>query len=182
MATYKDQHNYICEIVNQGFVESKKGTPGFALVVIPRAEICPNTNQQIECPQYERQLTLWITDKTAERVSAHLRSLGFEGGSFAQLDPDRSGHHSFIGQEVVLNCKHEVDQNDSSKVYDKFEFPFVGSAIDVENDSKVASKLDALFGKTLKATAAQPKPQPQLQTVSSPNQAFDEAVDDGIPF
>jgi len=183
MSVYRDQVNYVCEIINQGFVESSKGTPGFAIMVVPRAEICPNTNQHLDCPQYERQVTMWITDKTAERHASQLRLLGFEGSSFSQLDPARPGHHSLIGQEVVMVCKHEANQNDPTKVYDKFEFPFIGTPM--ESDSKVATKLDALFGKTLKATAAAPKKEQAPAPVESySNAEFAQASygDDDVPF
>ena len=175
MATYKDMTRYACEITQQGFGESKeKGTPSFFIVFEPVGEIDKDDpNHQFECPNFERKLDLWLTENTVDSHIKTLRTWGFTGSSFRDLDPE-TGSCSLVGTTIELLCKH---QEYNGKVYDKFEIPFEGSMERQESVAKVASKLDNLFGKKLKTAA--PKQAAKAQPVAAA--VSDEGSDD-IPF
>jgi hypothetical protein len=194
MAYYKDGRTYECEVIQQGFNESSaKKTSGFFLIVKPICEVHPETGEHVEdCLPYERTVQFWITEKTAERIITDLRKLGFEGKAFIDLDPDRRGTYSFVGQRIRVVCKHETSDG---KTYDKFELPFLGSPRVIPNQSNVASKLDNLFGKKLKTSAGpaapavqseKPKPAsktaPARQTVPADVNAELQEDDTDIPF
>lgn len=175
MATYKDGVLYDCEVIGQAFTKSKaKGTDAFTLVFVPMAEVDQvDPNATFDVPdKYERKLDLWLTENTVDRVIEILRGWGFTGASFRDLDIENGGKFSFIHQNIRLRCKHS---GQDGKVYDNFEVPFAGSGVKIENDSKVASKLDNLFGKKLKATA--PNKSVAAETVPP-----SEEGDDSIPF
>lgn len=176
MATYKDGGKYLCEVVQQGFTESKnKGTLGFFLRFKPLLEIDKNDpTVSYESPNYERTIEMWITENTIDNHIRVLRGLGFTGSSFRELDPDNPSHFSFVGNEIALLCRH---QEYDGKVYDKFEFPYTGGGKTLPSDSKVASKLDNLFGRRLKSAAPTTRP-----AVAEPVVAAADEGDDSIPF
>lgn len=188
MATYEENAEYLCAVTQQGFTESiAKKTPGFFLRVKPVGQVIPDDPENTyECPSQERQVTMWITEKTAERIIEDLRRLGFTGSAFADLDPEK-GNFSFVGRNIRLVCKHETSA-DGTKTYDKFELPFFGKV--VENDKTMASKLDRMFGKMLKEPVSAPKPQvtkPAAKAQAKPvpasvNAELQEGDGDSIPF
>ena len=135
---YYEPGRYECIIRSQGFELSKeKKTPCFWLSFMPITSEGDGA--------YSRTVQLWLTDKTIDNVVARLRTLGWEGTSFKDLEP---GGFTFIGKTVWLRCDHE--QHDD-RIYEKWEFPPPeGSGQQAENVDGVARKLDALFGKALK--------------------------------
>lgn len=142
MAHY-EQGYYECQISDQGFdVSKEKKTPCFWLRFMP------------EGGEYEREVKLWLTDKTIESAVSRLRSLGWEGNSFRDLEP---GGHSFAGTVVRLRCEHSQD---GDKVYENWEFPAPES--NSENKNGVAKKLDTLFAKALKGGKSAAKAVPAV--------------------
>jgi hypothetical protein len=147
MAHY-DQGLYDCIIKSQGFdVSKEKKTPCFWLRFLP----VKKDGEEIDA-EYEREIKMWLTDGTINRVIDRLRSLGWKGSSFKELEP--GGKHAFAGTNCQLRCEHE--QNGST-VYEQWEFPAPRSA-PPENKTGVAKKLDALFGKALKGKPVSAEP------------------------
>ena len=147
--TYFEAGKYLVEITAQGFDESKeKKTPFFWLTFVPLGMINPEdpNGPLIPCNEYEREIRLWLTERAAPYTITRLRSLGWTGESFAELEP--GGDYSFVGKTVRLRCSH---RHDGDKTYDHWEFPPVGS--DNHHSHGVAKKLDQLFGNELKKTS-----------------------------
>ena len=130
---------YECIVQNQGFGESReKRTPCFWLRFVPVKHDSDHIDQQ-----YEREIKLWLTDNTIDQVVSRLRAMGWTGDTFKELEP---GRHSFEGINIQLRCFHsEVN----GKVYENWEFPPPRTASS-ENNSTVAKRVDALFGKALR--------------------------------
>ena len=154
---------YECIIRDQGFDESReKRTPCFWLRFVPVKSNGHHVDQD-----YEREVKLWLTDKTICQVVERLRTMGWTGSSFKDLEP---GGFSFEGTNVQLRCFHsEVN----GKVYENWEFPPPATP-GSENKSTVAKKVDALFGKALKAKAT------NASTSANPASTVDD--DDAVPF
>ena len=146
----------------QGFGEAETGTAFFFLEGEPVAFL--QDGQEYDCEHNKRTIKVYISEKTIDRVRGDLEKLGFSG-KFAQLDPGSPNHHSFVGSEIVVDCKHEpgTGQN-SGKTYEKYELPYEGATI--EHKSGVASKLDTLFGKKM-GPASKPAPKRQAQPVGN---------------
>ena len=174
MASYQEGI-YKVQVLGQGLNEStKKGTPGFFLSILP------------DGGAYERRIQWWLTEKTVEFVLRDLKKLGYNYPTFTRLDTECEGYHNFVGMEFEAACKHEVDPNDSSKVYERWELPYEAAEI-VRLDKKGARKLDALFGKQLKAVfsgtdqTAYEAPVEPLTKENTKQQAEAAGADD-IPF
>lgn len=155
--TFYDEGRYTCRLTTHGIdkLNSEKATPYVFISFYPIVDG--------EDGQYERSVKLWLTEKTVKRTIETLRDLGWEGDRFADLPK-----HSFAGKQVEIECTHNGQ-------YEDWDFPFVQPARAVQADEAVAKKLDALFGKQLKATAA----------VAAPAAAEDDigqVGEDDIPF
>ena len=180
MAHYQPQV-YDCQIVAQGFTNSStKGTPGFYLDFQP------------EGGEYIRKITLWITEKTVDKLVDWLGSQGVTVDKWSDLDPESGDHTSLVGTTSKFECKHERSQ-DGSKVYEKWDIPFVGGLMPVKPMEKSAVRaLDRAFSsalKSLKKTNGKPvqqaaKPKPAESTASSVDQDAEDMpeVGDDIPF
>jgi hypothetical protein len=146
MAFY-EAGTYVFKVTNQGFSESKdKKTPFFFLEGEPIAVVANDEQQPVD-QSYQRTISLYITQKTHERVIEELRNLGWEGRKFGELDLSNPKAHSFLGQEIVVQCRLEPYDGGVSE---KWELPYNAQGREPQkSDVKVASKLDAMFGKTL---------------------------------
>ncbi len=152
---FYDQGVYTCEITDQGLNKSsKKGTPGFFLRVQP------------EGGTYERDIQWWITEGTAQYVVRDLRSLGFTGQSWSELNPQREGYHNFVGATIKAACTHEEN---GDKVYERWGLPFGGADI-TPLDSAETQQLDNLFGDQLAA-----KPSDEYSAPEQPQWDKDDA-------
>lgn len=161
---------YECVINGQGFDVSKdKRTPFFWLSFFP-ARL---GDEEIEAP-YQREVKLYLTDKTAERVVAQLRSLGWDGTSFRDLEP---GGYRFEKTRFSVRCRH--DQN-GDNVYENWELPLPDGE-SREHKYGVAKKLDTLFEKALKTKSGGPA---TGKPTKEANASVEDAVvpDDDIPF
>lgn len=147
--TYFDQGKYLVEITAQGFDESKeKKTPFFWLTFVPLGRINPEDpgGVLIPCHEYEREIRLWLTEKAAPYTISRLRSLGWSGDSFGELEP--GGEFTFVGKHVKLRCTHK---HENGKTYDVWDFPPAGN--DAHHNEGVARRLDSLFGKELRKSS-----------------------------
>lgn len=142
--------NYNATVLSQAFGESKeKGTPYFALTIRPDEFDAGEPEMQAVQGAQERTIWMYLTEGTAEFVARDLRTIGFSGNSFAELDPDSAKHHSFVGQIISVYCKTEQY---NGKEKEKWQISSGGGKIEHKGiDSKTTRKLDALFGKHLKA-------------------------------
>lgn len=180
---FYDEGRYQCKIVSQAFGESKtKKTPFFALTIVPIAYFHAGLPEPEPVRQEERTVYLYFTEKTMESVCRDLRSLGFVGDKFSELDPDNPDHQSLVDQTAEFYCKIESYKDDkgTERSGEKWQLAFSGVRI-APLDTKGKRQLDALFGKHLKAA---PKPS-KSQTDSRPalvKQGVVEASGDDIPF
>ena len=173
---------YRFSVTSQGFGQSKNGTPFFFLEGTP-ASLIGDDGVEYECEHYARTIKLYINEKTIDARRKELAALGFTG-KFGQLDPAQANHHSFVGTDIEVVCKHEPGIGDSAgKTFEKWELPFESTPREATVSTPgIASKLDALFGKkagpaakpAAKAPAKPPVRQPVSQGVGGP--------DDETPF
>lgn len=159
MAHY-EPGDYKARIVRQGFSESKqKSTPFFFIEIEPIEALGAN---DLPSPAYKRTLDWYCTDNTMKFVIEKLRFLGWNGTKLAELEPGAPNHHSFVGQEIDVYCKHTPEG------YEDWEMSTgrTGGSSGPEEQKGVAAKLDRLFGKQLVATtpgkpkASKPKAEP----------------------
>lgn len=175
-----DAGKYVFRVTNQGFGKSvKKHTPYFFLEGELVAMLGPN-DEKYACPEGKRTISLYLTEGTIEARIADLQKIGWTGRKFATLDPSIPGFHSFIGNEIVAECKHSPGRDDASKLFEEWQLPF-GQREAAKSDAAVSKKLDMLFGKKL-SSAAQAKPAAQpRQSLASAVQEL-EGEKDTIPF
>jgi hypothetical protein len=116
MATQFEEGRYQVRIVNQRLTKSKlKGTLEFTLDF----RVLHNLDQpELSVKSYQRDTTLWITDKTAKRVLHELHVLGYAGRDLRGVDPDTEGFHNFRDQEIELVCVHE--SNGGGEIFERW--------------------------------------------------------------
>ena len=179
-AVYYAEGNHVAEVLSQELSASRnKGTPQLVLKVgilgVPNADGTYEKHKQ----QYERYVTLYLTEGTMPYVLEHLKTLGFTGTSLAQLNTDHPDHIDLAGNQVDLYCQHETYEG---KERERWQISSQQSAAAVPLDAKKLRQLDALFGKGLREQAKaggadQSKAFP-------PNKLSDgtEITDDDVPF
>ena len=157
MATY-DTGKYLCEVIGQGFGElpNEKKTPYFFLEVKPLGLINPSDpdGALLYCDDFPRTANMFLTEAATPYTIDRLRSLGWNGTSFKDIEP--TGSHSFAGQRIELVCTHDTK---GDKTYDRFDFPMMGGGASAESDPSIARKMDALYGKALQTTMPASAPQ-----------------------
>lgn len=171
MACHYEKGSYSFKISNQGFSTSSQGNPQFFLQGMPVGRYLDDGNVETIDDGYPRTITMTLTDKTVDRIIGDLQKLGWQGRKFSELDPDNPKVHSFVGQEIQVDCKHEPGFNDASTLFEKWELPYEGGA-PRESDSSIGKKLDALYAKRLGGTKQ------SKQTAA----AAARAGDDDTPF
>src|SRR6185312_8836763 len=183
---YYEQGRYWGKLKAQGMGESKeKKTPFFAASfdILGRVNLQDPQGELPRCPQGERTVYLYITDKTVDRVIEQLAALGYSKPGFRFLDPETAGFVDLSGNEVALFCEHEEYQG---KMKEKWGIHQDRGRPTLEPlDQKGLKALDNLYGKQLKAlakpeaeAAAAPKAETKKETVP-PN---GDIPDDDIPF
>lgn len=188
-APFYEKGVYRCEVVSQAMGEASTGTPQFILRFKVAAKIIGDEEEPVT--QYERTCFRSITEKTIPYFLEDLKTLGFEGGSFRELDPNTANYHSFKGAQVDMICNHEADQKGEPR--ERWSIRQLGGAIEVKPlEPKKYRELDNLFGKALKeacgARKTNGKPAaaaPTRAAVSSsepPPQPPYPVMDDDIPF
>lgn len=177
---------YKFAITSQGFTQAKTSSnPQFFLVGKVTGQINPDDSNEIwDCESYERTIKLTITDKTIDRVLSDLRKIGFAGSRFTELDPENPKCHSFVGQEIDVQCTLEAGQTNKDKLYERWELPYEAKPREaIKSEKTVASKLDALFGKKLSAANGGAKrPATRRATALAAPEGDDRDDNDPIPF
>lgn len=168
MPAFYEQGDYAAKVTRQAFGQSdnEKKTAFFALTVQPAARIDMETGDRTDVAKsYDRTIKMFLSEGAAPHTVKKLRALGFDGASFGDLNPDTEDHFSFVGQEVVVRCKHE-DYNGSP--VEKWDFPQEGGGLENKPlDDKGMRRLDALFGKVLKETKPAAKSDPPRETATA---------------
>lgn len=183
MAHY-EPGRYRCTVVSQGFGNSKqKGTPYFYLTIKPQERIVSSEVAERCNDSYEREIMMYITEGTIKYVVPKLRSMGWDGNDWSDLDPQsRNDFHSFEGQEVTASC--EIEHVDD-KSYEKWNLS-EGKSFEHERNDNVVRTLNAMFGKALKANGSgkptKPKPPTKRETVPAEDEHGVLADDSEIPF
>jgi hypothetical protein len=165
---------YNVRITNQGFDEASTQTRFFWMAFDPQDYIEVDGTVRPVHEVSERTIRMYITGATFDRVIGQLRSLGFTGSRFSELEP--GGGFSFIGQDFELECQHETYKG---KTREKWDVPYKRT----EQKDGVARDLDALFGAELQKSATRQAPK---QTPQSPPKTADpttgEVPGDDVPF
>jgi hypothetical protein len=152
MTTLYDPGLYRVRIENQQLGETTNGNPQFVLTFTPLGEHDLKDNTLLACPSLPRSAFMTITDNTVDFVLETLRHLGFQGTSFAQLDPSTEAFHDFKGIECDAYCKHEEYDG---KTKEKWNISRGKGSVNVKPlEKKSIRALDAKFGKKLLATAS----------------------------
>lgn len=117
MAAFYESGKYRVKIAKQAFGKNKKDNFELQLTIKPIGVYSkPNSPDEqlseFDAP-YERTIFLTLTEGTlgtTEKpgwVMQNLTYLGFNGDSFAQLDPNDKDAISFVGLELDARCDHE---------------------------------------------------------------------------
>lgn len=116
---------------------------------------------------YNRAVYLVLTDATVGTpdkpgwVMQSLRHLGFNGTSFAQLDPESPQYWNPVDNESDLICKHDEYEGKEREKWEVYRGQGNTASAGKPVQSKDLRALDAKFGKLLQATAA-PNAQKQV--------------------
>ncbi len=105
---------YACKVIEQALGESSKGNPQFVMRFKVLGLVDPEDPAKFipASQQHERTYYKSITEKTIEYFVSDLKSLGFKGSSFKELDPTMPTYHSFVGLDIDMWCNHKKDLND----------------------------------------------------------------------
>lgn len=170
---------YLGRVVSQELGKSSKAkTPQ----VVIRFEILDELDAMGEpCGlQYRgetRSVYLYLKEGKSIEISLKaLKLLGFSGTSFGHLDPENGDFQDLSGTEAKLYCKHEEYEGEMQERW----------GISTPRDSQPLEasdlkKVDALFGRALKAQAA-PEPQPEDPLNKALQEAASINANDESPF
>ena len=166
---------YVGEVTAQALSKASTGTNQFVLRFKVLGTPSDDGSFFPDAQKYERTIYMALTEKTMPFVAEALERLGYGAGSFGPLDPSHPNHESFVGNQIDVYCKHQSDQ--SGEMRERWQLNHGATGIKVVPlEANEVRKLDALFGKALKA---KPKSPPQ------PGGAVRDAItitDDEIPF
>jgi len=158
----------------QGWTETKNGNAEFWLKFRPNF-IQRGADWEPVPAEYERTWRKVLTPKTEDYFAQDLRTLGFAGENFSQLDP-RSPRAIILTGQAQMICAHEeyVDNGGQTQTVERWQVRRQSVGVTPEAMPAAAvKKLDMLFGRALKAlpvTAPVPNPTPLLVS------------DDDLPF
>lgn len=183
MSVFYQQGRYRGRVTKQAMGETSKGNPQFVLTFLV---IGVYEGDDLEtCSQsYERSVFRVINENTIKYVLEDLKQLGYTRDSFKFLDPSATNFHNFAGEEYDFVCDHETYEG---KDREKWQLARDGSGFEVKPlASDKMRKLDALFGKGLRASAPLASA-PRGRAQSSAAVAEDDGppntpIDDDVPF
>jgi hypothetical protein len=184
MTVHYDQGRYECRIVNQVLTENAKGNPELQLTVLPLRKFSGQEAEDLS-DDYTRTIYLTMTDATmgtAQQpgwVYETLLFLGFNGGSFAQLDLDSDHAISFIDKLIQCTCQHDTY---NGREREKWTIRRGDAATQAKPMAKKEIKsLDSRFKQLLKAASQTPQPAATPAAAGSNGAAAPPSGDD-IPF
>ena len=113
MKAFFNEGRYIVQIVDQALGEAQTGTPQFILKFTVLEHVFDDGGAEA-ARNYDRTYYKAITEKTIQYLAQDLKTLGFEGSSFRDLDPSSPGFYDLRGRQVEMYCTHE-DRNGESQ-------------------------------------------------------------------
>jgi len=174
---------YKAKITRQAFGKSKNDFPQFVLSFELIGKVTSG-DDLADCDPWERTSFMTLTQKSVEYVLADLAEIGFDGDSFSKLDPETKDFHDFRGLVIAVTCEHSTYDGVTRE---RWQIHRERSGIDVKPiGSSEVRKLDAMFGKALKAR----QPARRQEAVAAPETAGPatnaaepaDVVPDDIPF
>lgn len=164
MAAFYEPGKYRVRVTKQQFGENKNSNPELQLAIKPIGIYEGEEPSDME-GLYDRTIFLTLTEGTlgtAEKpgwVMTTLLFLGFNGTSFAQLDPEHTKAISFVGKEFDARCDVEEYQGKEREKWNVLR-PGTGSGGPATKPiaTKAVRALDAKFGKLLKSSIGRPAP------------------------
>lgn len=179
---------YVCRVVQQGHGTSKNGNPMILLGIEPHYLVLhnPDGSEELELTtqRYERTVRLVVaTDDQKDYALLKLRHAGFVGTSFSELN--------LIGADVRCQCDHQPGQGEhADRVYEQWDLQLPPrERQELEPlDKAAARKLDALFGRRLKAGGSQPAPRTAVNepdcvhALDAVGDSVDAPDDAAVPF
>lgn len=179
MSIFYAKGRYLVRITDQALGKASTGTPQFALRFLVLGRIVGEEVEEVT--EYERTAYFYITDKTAERFTQDLETLGFAGQSFRQLDLSDGNCHDFRGQEAHMWCGEGQNLNGDPK--EVWGVARQASQLEVQPlEPKAARELDNLFGKYLKKSNGGTPKSAAPQQASRPIAGANAPDDSDIPF
>jgi hypothetical protein len=169
---YYPKGSYTGTIIEQGMSENDKGTPFVALKV--RVD-----GSAAGLEDYERTITMYITDSAVKYTIEKLRALGYDRHTWKDIDPSTPGCFNFVGIEAPLYCKHETGTNGGT--FEKWDISTMAASKPIEPiPAKKLRELDMMFGKAFgSAPSVAPKPRSAPAPVAA---GHHEITDDDVPF
>lgn len=184
MGVFYKEGQYEAEVLEHAFKLTKKQDKVMIVLKIRITGFLDVPTGDIVPDQYcsERCIYMVIPDDEEGRtkVLSKLRGAGWEGTRFEDFNLD--------GRSIMVRCYYSEDKNPDSKYYgqqqENWDLRRQFESKPLESDKSLAKKLNALFGKELKATApkAASKPAPQPQTVPESSDDGEYPPDDEVPF
>lgn len=182
MSTFYQKGLHVGECTGQWLDSPQGKSPYFALKfnILARVE----GEKEISVDHGERTVYLYLTDKALEMTTDVLVHLGYDKDTLRFLDPNRDGFFNFAGKRADLWCKHEEYQGEMREKW-SVSMPFDDPT---PLDDKELRRLDALFGKSLKAKRPFPTaPEATAKPAAAPSGTAvsdrpPPPIDDEIPF
>ena len=139
---------YQAEVIDQQLGKSSGGHPQFVLTFLPKGKVATETELQSVEP-WERTAYMVLTAKTVKYVLADLAEIGFDGDSFAKLDPLSGGdYHNFAGQVIAVDCEHSTYEGVTRE---RWSIHRERGGVEIEQlPPGDIRRLDRKFGKALK--------------------------------
>ena len=150
MATHYEVGRYWAKLAKTALSEASTGTAQLVITFDVQGRIDPANpdGELLPCQNYERSIFRAITEKTINWLMEDLQTLGFEGTSFQQLDPQDQKFIDLKGVEFEVYCNHKTWQGISKE---DWSLAGSGGGPPIKPlDAEAVRKLDALFGKRLK--------------------------------
>jgi len=139
--------NYKARIKSVSVSEASTGTPSIDFL----CEVLMYVNDdglEEEVPEgMEKTVYRYVTDGTAKRTIADLRTLGYDRDNFDGCDPEGENPFDFAGKEVGLRMKIETYKDTDRE---RWEFEFSGATKPLEK--KKLAGLNAKFSNLFKAS------------------------------
>ena len=168
--------NYAGTITSHALAESKNNhTPSVKLCI--KATTCLDDGNAVDKTFYA---DLWLTDASAQNTIKTLRSIGWQGMDFAELN----GGNTLEGLAVEITTEVETYENND---YEKVRFVNAPGhyanrgvkAMDANQAKAVVAKYNALLRNSPKPTATAQKPAQKAGRVDTAQYA---SPDDDLPF
>ncbi len=166
---------YVGRVISQGSGESKdKKHPQIILKFKPtaRIEYTPDGEESLVNTTVEYERTVWLTinptnPNSVEMSLKRLRYAGFMGDSFGDLN--------LVGTDCRFVCSVGEYNGEPSDSWELALPPLESKPAGQPIDTGVVKKLDALFGKALKASGGAKKAAPAAVKETVPSDAGDDS-------